>query len=363
MAYGVTITGFNKKTIDAILQDLETEAQAQFGTTVDLTSTSPLKMMLEAVAVEIARIWDMAENIYDNGFVDYAGGINLDRLGAIVDVLRQSATQSTGTVTFTGVAATVIPVGSRVSTNEGLEYQTTAAGIVGGGGTVDIAVESLGYGEEYNAGAGLIVNLVTPIVGITSVVNAAATVGGSDKESDASYRDRVKGALTGFGKGTLEAIILAVRAVSGVTGCSGTEDLNNHTVQLYVSGSPSASDVDDAIEDSKPAGIEVSWSPVTGDTVNITLNITTDTAARPGDWDTRIEDSITAYIQSLGAGEDVIWSSLMDAVYDAEEVDGVSQGWIETVPRDELKINGTAADYVIAADKEAVVGTIVISEV
>lgn len=359
MAYGVTATGFEKKTIDVILSELEAEAQNQFGVTVDLTSTSPLKMLLETVALEIARIWDMAENLWASGFVDYAEGDSLDDIGALMNTPRQAATQSSGSERFSGVGATVIPLGAQVSTPEGLLFQTTVADVIGGGGYVDVPIRSVGFGEDYNVSGGAISNLVSSIPGCSSVVNQAGLVGGAEKETDAVYRLRIKGALEGLGKGTLLAIVNTVKAVTGVTGCVGTENTTNHTAHLYVSGSPVGTDVDDAIVDSKPAGIFVDWDPVIADNIDVDVEVTI-TAAAPGGWAALVEDSITAYLDGLGAGEKVVWSKVMDAVYDTEEVDGVSQGWITDVPAADLKINGFAADFPIANNKEASAGTITV---
>jgi len=322
-------------------------------------------MLVETFAMEIGRIWDMAESIYYNGFVDFAENEALNRIGSLMSVYRLAASKSTGIVTFAGTIGVNIPLGTIVTTETGLMYQTLASGVIPAGGTIDIAIESMALGSRNNVGSGTITVIANPISGISSVTNAAATTGGLDLETDVSYRIRIKDSIVGLGKGTLEAIIAYVRNVAGVTGVSGTEDLVNHTAHLYVSGAPVSSDVDDAIAESKPAGIFVDWEGVVPSTIDARFDISI-TATAPADWETRVVDAVTDYIDGLGAGDDVIWSKVMDAIYDAEEVDGVSQGWINDVTNLELQKDSggwVSTNITIDVDEEAETGTITPTEV
>ena len=371
MTYGVTVTGFNKKTIDVILNELETEAQNQFGVTLDLTATSPMKMLLESLALEISKIWDMAENVYNSGFVDFSTGTSLDRLGALLGAVRQPATQSTGVVRFSGSNGTTVGVGTKVSTDEGILFQTTVAGIIAGG-YVDLAVESVGYGEVTNVAATLINNLVTPVVGVSSVNNAAGTTGGAEKETNAAFRVRIRTFLDSLGKGTLAAIIGAVRNVPGVTGVAGVEDLNNHTFGIYVAGTPVTADVDEAIEDTRPAGIRLvtdgnpdQWTAVSGVPINVKFDIDiTDNA--PTNWSTLLQNSVAAYLNNRNPNETVYISRVMDAIFDAEETDGVSGGWIVKVENLQLDKNGggwVTTDITLNIDEQSQSGTITPTEI
>ena len=76
--YGITTAGFVPKTLDVIITEMQNEARLQFGTDVDLTETSPLQKFIEVEAMEVARLWDMAESIYYSGFLETAEGASLD---------------------------------------------------------------------------------------------------------------------------------------------------------------------------------------------------------------------------------------------------------------------------------------------
>lgn len=328
MPFGVTSTGFVAKTYEAILEEKKDRAKILFGDDVDLTDTSPLYKMLQIQALEEQVLWDMAEDFYYAAYIDYATGISLDRVAALIGTVRKEATKATGQVTFTGTNGTNIPAGTVVQTtgDDVIKFLTDSLVVIAGG-TATVNITAKYAGADGNVAANTITELETPIVGVSTVNNAAATDGGTDIETDDDFRARCKGALTALAKGTLEAIRLAVLAVSGVTSVSAFEDLDIHKVTLYVDGvtKPNA-DVDAAIEDTRPAGIPVDWYEVTDINVYVDIDVTVDAEKVPADGHDQIENAILAYINGLGAGDDVIYSKIYDVVYDAEEDE--AEEWI-----------------------------------
>jgi len=97
--FGVTADGFVIKPVDVILSESFERARAVFGD-VDLTSTSPLRKILEATAVEDGELWKRLEDLYFGNFVSTAVGDTLDLLGEDVGLPRPLL-PSTGTVEFT----------------------------------------------------------------------------------------------------------------------------------------------------------------------------------------------------------------------------------------------------------------------
>jgi Uncharacterized homolog of phage Mu protein gp47 len=61
--------------------------------------------MLESVAYESALIWDLLEDLYYSGYVDFATGDSLDHLVALLGIRRKAATRAEGTVLFSRSAA------------------------------------------------------------------------------------------------------------------------------------------------------------------------------------------------------------------------------------------------------------------
>jgi hypothetical protein len=331
MSFGVGPTGFVIKTYNQILAEKMIKAQELFGDDIDLTDTSPLYKLLQTQALEEQRLWEMAEAFYYSAFVDYATGASLDRVAALIGVVRKAAGYAIGQVTFTGINGTIIPAGSVVQTTgtDVVKFTTDAAVTIAlGTATVDITAES--PGADGNVAATTITSLGTPIPGVASVSNVNPTYDGTDVELDEDYRYRCKGALIALAKGTLEAIRLAVLGVSGVISVSAYEDLDIHKATLYVYGVSSPNtDVDDAIESTRPAGIPVDWYEVTVQDIYVDVTVEVDRTKVPPDGATQVQTAIVNYINALGAGADVIYMKVADAIWDSEEDE--SAAWINDI--------------------------------
>jgi len=314
MAYGVTADGFVIKPYSVIIQEKKDKAKAEFGADVDLTPTSPLMKFIEVTTLEEVLLWEMAEALYYSAYLDTATGDSLDKVVRILGVSRKTATNATGQVTFSGTDGTVVPTGTSVETETGIVFLTTEDGTIASG-TVTVDVEALNAGISGNVASGSIVVITSPIAGVTSVTNASATTGGTDVETDTALRLRTLDALDLAGKATLDALKAAVLAVDGVTNVLVTENVATHVVTIYVQGLSSPNtDVDDAILDTRSAGIQVLWQNPT--TVDIYIDTTVDvTANAPGDAATQIENKILEYVNGLDIGDDVVYVKLYDIIY------------------------------------------------
>jgi len=354
MAYGVTADGFVVKPLDVIITEMEDRARTVFGSDVDLTETSVLKKYIEVIAMEEARLWETSEMYYYAGYVDSSTGIQLDRVTAILGVIRVPAGFATGVVTFSGTPGTNIPAGTPVVAEDGTVFVTDSLVIISGGGTVDADITAQIAGTTGNVSPNTITALQSFITGVSSVNNAAGTSGGTDAEADDELRARAKAYLETKGKGTLEAIENAILEVASVETVKCYEDLSIHDVVCYVTGAtPPNSDVDDAIEDTRPAGIPVSWQNPTPIDIYVDATVTVNPATAPADAATQVENGILGYINSLDTGDDVIYTKVIDAIYDVEENE--TSSWIEDV---DVKTGTTPSptgtvNIVIANDEKA----------
>lgn len=131
--YGVSETGFIKKTHAAITDSLHSNAQRMFGSNVDLTPGSPIKILIDLFSIEMVGLWTQLETVYNSAFLSTATGESLDNLGQLVGATRTSSIYSTGTVTFfrnTALTTTnpvIIAKGTKVTTADirPREYITT----------------------------------------------------------------------------------------------------------------------------------------------------------------------------------------------------------------------------------------------
>ena len=81
MDFGITTTGFNAKPFARLLAEKLALARALFDESLDLTSGSAIRKLLEVSALEDARTWAALSTMYDNSFVTSATGDALGRLG------------------------------------------------------------------------------------------------------------------------------------------------------------------------------------------------------------------------------------------------------------------------------------------
>lgn len=151
--------------------------------------------------------------------VDTAEAEILARHAGVWGVDRVAASFAAGPVTLTGLAASVIPAGTRLLRGDGAIYATQAEAVIAVN-TVTVAVEAEVAGAAGNADAGVVLNLITPIAGVQSaaVVAAGGLTGGADEETDASLQARVlqRIRLPPHGGGSFDYVYWA-KKVPGVT--------------------------------------------------------------------------------------------------------------------------------------------------
>lgn len=134
----------------------------------------------------------------------YASGANLDALGEFYNTPRIQAQKAKTTLRFTlsSVQANniIIPAGTRATPDGQIYFATTKALVIPAGQTQgDILAEALEGGAKYNGFTpGQIKTLVDPVPYVSGVENTDTSSGGSDIESDDSYRERIRLAPESF---------------------------------------------------------------------------------------------------------------------------------------------------------------------
>lgn len=133
--YGVTENGFKAKNYETVIASLHDNAKRMFGSDVDLTPGSPIKIYIDMMAAELVDLWNELGATYDSGFLDTATGFSLDNLGKLVGAERSNGIYATGEVTFFRTTAMppgsprIIPAGTKISTAtiRPVEFVTTGS--------------------------------------------------------------------------------------------------------------------------------------------------------------------------------------------------------------------------------------------
>lgn len=280
MAYGLTATGFLAKTLEIQRSEMNADAQAKLGASVDVSDRSRLGKLLGIVAERLTTLWELAEVIYEKWDPDAATGDALKKLASITGTIEEPASGSTVTLTLTGISGSATPpVGSRAATSSsGVEFKTlaqspttftavtawagTTAYVVGdrrrtnvasvdrvyqcvvsgtssssaptgetgavvdgtvtwaylgrGTGAVDYASESVDDGPLVAVARDITV-IKTPVTDWLSVINLAAAELGQLEETDEDLRTRREEEITTLGSTPVDAIRADVLKVEDVT--------------------------------------------------------------------------------------------------------------------------------------------------
>lgn len=171
-------------------------------------------------------------------FLDSAEGQALDRLvwdrysitrkpAAPAQVNLQFSLSAPASVSFT------IPVGTILSTSDGIQFETVVAGSIaaGGSGPIFIAATSLLAGANQQVKAGTVTNIVSQIPNAPTgimVTNNFASAGAADREQDSALRDRARRFWVTAQRGTLAAIEAGALAVPGVVRANALEVLDGN---------------------------------------------------------------------------------------------------------------------------------------
>jgi phage-related baseplate assembly protein len=128
----------------------------------------------------------------------YCTGVILDEYGSQYDITRMEAKTAFASMKFILPAAlsfdVTVPVGTRVTPDGQLVFYLQADVVISAGQTsaegIILATES---GTVYNGFLpGQIQSIVDPVDYIGSAANVTASVGGTDKEDDDSFRERIR---------------------------------------------------------------------------------------------------------------------------------------------------------------------------
>jgi len=264
MPYGITPTGFVPKPLQDIKTELEGDFRTVFGASISLIAQSVFGLLIGIMSEKLAELWQLGLATYTASTREGASGIQLDNIGALSGSIRLSATFTKVDILLTGTPATVIPTGRILSIpSTGAQFTNDVGGVIGGGGTVTLEFRATVTGPV-TAYANTVTNIVTPVVGLTSVNNPLDhKLIGTNTETDAAFRIRQLDEIKALGLGTVAGIRSQILKVSGVTQAvlfENTTDMTDanglppHSFESVVVGGLDA-DIAKAIADSKPAGI------------------------------------------------------------------------------------------------------------
>jgi len=173
--------------------------------------------------VMAGAVWELYGRLrwcFTQSIPDTAEGWYLERWAAIWGITRKAATQARGMVQFQGTTGTLIPGGTVIGRNDGVQYATVTAEYVTGAGFINIEVEAIKSGSKGNTPSGAEMTLAATIPGINAscFVTENAIGSGTDCETDTSLRNRMLETIRRpVGAGSVNDYINGTLEVPGVT--------------------------------------------------------------------------------------------------------------------------------------------------
>lgn len=152
MAYGITSTGFVKKTLAIIVSELEATYKAKFGNSLNVQSPSLASILIGIAADREAAVWDLAEEDYNSKAPSTAQGVALDNCRELTNEERLGALASQAFKQyFFGAAGTVVPTTfiASVLGNASAKFSPASAVTLGAGGN---EVQKLTFSAVPDAG-------------------------------------------------------------------------------------------------------------------------------------------------------------------------------------------------------------------
>jgi len=277
-----------------------------------------------------------------NAFMD---DDQLDQIGELMGIDRDSGSKATGTVTFELSSSSVeidegFEVGTEPDTNGDYEsfyvdanengeidQNSTATTSPSSGTTLQVDVIAAGVGDQYNVGSGSITFIPSPKPGIESITQNSEMTGGEDEQDNDDYRSDIKDALfTSSGGGT-------ARGIEGYVENNASSDDVEASVKEYPSRSPpevdvvvdypnsvSKSEMDDLIEESHPVGVKHNLVEPT------LIQLGADVEVLGTDIDTSFVDSqIDGFLTEIDVGERFSQSQLVGTIIRSDaDIDSVN---------------------------------------
>lgn len=348
-------TGFKRKTYNELQQEMDQRARELFGDDINTSERSPIGILIRLFAWFLGKSWELAEKVYNSGFVTKAEGVQLDNLTPLYNTQRIAEQSARVTLSFTGTPNYTILTGTQFATENDILFTLTE----------DVTLDSLGsgtgvaYAVETGASGNVLAKTITvqaePDVDVLTVNNPDNATGGREEETDSELVNRLLDSSAAGGSGTGNSIRARLLGVTGVRAASvienntmGTVDGNEpKSIHVYVLGGDSQ-DVAQAIFEKKSAGIGTNGTEVvtvedaSGNEqtvkfdyavevpIYVNADITTNNAY-PANGAAQVQDAIIRYIgglaqdgteyNGLGMGDDVVWSKLVQTIL--SQVEGI----------------------------------------
>lgn len=209
---------FERPNLPQLIDEGASEFESRLPGVLARVRRSLVGVINRVVAGGLSAVYKYAEYLDDQKWPDRSEGVHLDGHGARWKVPRTPAARATGTIQFTGVDGSVIPAATVVQRADGLQYETTAGGVIAAGAAL-VAGQAVIAGQAGNAAINTKLTLGSPVAGVNAAAKAYTEMsGGADVEDDEAYRSRILARIRKVPQGgAILDYVAWAKEVSGVT--------------------------------------------------------------------------------------------------------------------------------------------------
>jgi hypothetical protein len=204
---------------------VETEYRNAFGQDLVTTPETPQGLLITAETLARDEVIRNNAALANQINPNLAGGVFLDAIMALTNSKRDPAERSTVSCTLTGVNGAIVPEGSIIATQEGVEFSLISTVILNGG-TATGQFQSVEFGA-IEAPANSLTEIVTGVLGWETVNNTSSATLGRAVQSDQSARLKRKNTLAVQGSQTAESIISGLYSVDNVKSLQFRENVTS----------------------------------------------------------------------------------------------------------------------------------------
>ncbi len=254
---------------------------------IDTREGSFTNDMVSPVSVELAKTYMDMNIILDIVFLKTTANEFLDRKTSDMGVYRKEGTRAIGTVKFYGSDRSIVPLGTILTTENGLKFETLGeVELSNGEATVD--VEALEIGSESNLLVGVDLYLDEDLDNINYIKVYTEFKCGTDEESDEDLKERyIDYIRKNFTSGNPAHYVMWTKEVEGVGDCKvyplwdkDNGQNGNGSVKVVVcdsnmvgASSELTTKVFNHIENNRPIGATVTVISAIEKSINISANI------------------------------------------------------------------------------------------
>lgn len=373
----------NFKAFGTILQEMLDYLAGSASALTDFNVGSATRSLMEAVALVLAELHYLGEQLVSRFFVSTATGQWLDMRAAEYGLYRIQAAPTTRSLSVSHAAGPIvtIPVGQQFATLPGAAVQviyqvTQAATLAAGAASVGVLVIST------TAGAATAIpdatdlrQQGTALAYIDAISTGSILLAGTDRETDDQLRARLldhmqnpagPGSAADYERAVLDEFAGVIGSVTVIPLWAGPG-----TVEVLVLG-PSGSipsggtiaQVQAFLDTWAPIGAAVTVSAPGTASVDVTVTVTPAAGFDAATVRANVATAIEAYIDALGIAQDVLIGGVANAIWDTDGVGGASghDGGNYTALLMRVSPAGyAAADIAVGSDFKALAGTVTVS--